>query len=223
MINKTNNAYSILIADDSETDVEILMAGIAAEDRVLTGVYRGKAVLEYVSKNIPDLILLDVMMPDMDGYEVCRILKQDARTTHIPIIFITGLADTNDVTKGLELGAVDYIVKPYNMTEVNARIKNHLALQQKHRKSLALLKNFATSISDAAIIMDENAALLEVFGNYNVYFPNLPEHCEDEKFFNYLPDYLNKQFTTALESVISTKENFEFETEVLANGKKCII
>ena len=123
-MNEKKSKYKILIADDSETDVEILMAGIENDERELIGVYRGRDVLKYVEQEIPDLILLDVIMPDMDGYQVCNLLKQDGRTTHIPIIFLTSLADTEDVTKGLELGAVDYIVKPYNVVEINARIKN---------------------------------------------------------------------------------------------------
>ena len=123
MNSKKKNQYKILIADDSGTDVEILMAGIADEERHLTAAYSGKEVLKYIKKEIPDLILLDVMMPDMDGYQVCKLLKKDIRTMHIPIMFLTSLADTEDVTKGLELGAVDYIVKPYNLTVINAKIK----------------------------------------------------------------------------------------------------
>ena len=218
-MNEKKSKYKILIADDSETDVEILMAGIENDERELIGVYRGRDVLKYVEQEIPDLILLDVIMPDMDGYQVCNLLKQDGRTTHIPIIFLTSLADTEDVTKGLELGAVDYIVKPYNVVEINARIKNQLDLQQGHKKSLNLLKNFASSISNAAIIMDEEAKILELFGDYRTYFPELPEQFIHTDFFEYLPIYLKKQFITALESVIETKENFEFETEIIASSR----
>lgn len=219
MNSKKKNQYKILIADDSETDVEILMAGIADEERHLTAAYSGKEVLKYIKKEIPDLILLDVMMPDMDGYQVCKLLKKDIRTMHIPIMFLTSLADTEDVTKGLELGAVDYIVKPYNLTVINAKIKNQLILQQGHKKSLALLKNFASSISDAAIIMNEKAEILELFGNYHVYFPEIPEQFININLLECLPKYLQKQFMIAIEAVINSEENFEFETEFIGANR----
>jgi signal transduction histidine kinase len=79
---------------------------------------------------MPDIILLDVMMPEMDGYEVCRRLKADERTEDIPVIFVTSLADAEDEARGLDLGAIDYITKPFNPAIVLARIKNHLALRE---------------------------------------------------------------------------------------------
>jgi len=81
----------------------------------------------------PDLILLDVMMPDMDGYEVCRRLKDDPRTARIPIIFVTAMTDTADEIKGLELGAVDYLTKPVNPPIVRARVNTHITLSQQSR------------------------------------------------------------------------------------------
>ncbi len=77
----------------------------------------------------PDLILLDIMMPEMDGYELCRILRQDPATAEIPVIFITALATADEETRGLDAGAVDYIVKPFNPAIVRARVRNHLALK----------------------------------------------------------------------------------------------
>ena len=78
----------------------------------------------------PDLILLDVMMPDMDGYEVCRLLKADPATQDVPIIFVTGLSETTDETRGLEAGAIDYITKPFVPAVVRMRVRNHLALRR---------------------------------------------------------------------------------------------
>lgn len=218
-----NNKYTILIADDSETDVELLSEGIASEERNLVNVFSGNAVLDYVEKDIPDLILLDVMMPDLDGYEVCSRLKQNSSTKHIPIIFLTSLTDTNDVAKGLELGAVDYIIKPYNLNEINARIKNHLALQKRHERSLELLKGFASSISDVAIMMEPDSKILEMFGNYSKYFPGIIKKDSRKKLVDILPDFLNKQFVIALETLLKTKEIFEFETEVVVEDQKCIL
>lgn len=218
-----NDKYTILIADDSETDVELLLEGVATEERNLVNVFSGNAVLEYVEKNIPDLILLDVMMPGLDGYEVCSRLKKNLNTRHIPIIFLTSLTDTDDIARGLELGAVDYIVKPYNLNEINARIKNHLDLQKRHEYSLALLKGFASSISDAAIMMEPDSKILEVFGNYSKYFPELTQKSSQQKLVDILPDFLNKQFLIALDTLLKTKEVFEFETEAVVEDQKCIL
>jgi diguanylate cyclase (GGDEF)-like protein len=90
----------------------------------------GQQVFDFVSKEKPDLILLDIMMPEIDGYEVCRILQQDETTRQIPIIFLTAKVEAADIVKGLEAGAVDYITKPFNTIELQARIKTHLELKK---------------------------------------------------------------------------------------------
>ncbi len=89
----------------------------------------GNAALAQVKENRPDLILLDVMMPMMDGYEVCSRLKSDPATSSIPVIFITALQESESITKGFNLGAVDYITKPFHIPELNARVDTHLSLR----------------------------------------------------------------------------------------------
>jgi diguanylate cyclase (GGDEF)-like protein len=93
-----------------------------------------------MSDEPPDLILLDIMMPEMDGYEVCRRLKADFRTKNIPVIFITAMNQEEDETKGLEIGAVDYITKPFSMAIVKARVRTHLELKR-HRDMLENLSS----------------------------------------------------------------------------------
>ncbi len=88
----------------------------------------GESALEAVDSEPPDIILLDIMMPEMDGYEVCRLLKSNSKTRNIPIIFLTAMSEVQNKTKGFELGAVDYITKPFETLEVKARVKTHLAL-----------------------------------------------------------------------------------------------
>ena len=88
----------------------------------------GESAIEQVDYALPDLILLDIMMPGIDGFETCRQLKANPRTQRLPIIFMTALSDPVDKVKGLELGAVDYITKPFQHEEVLARIKLHLNL-----------------------------------------------------------------------------------------------
>ncbi len=118
----------ILIVDDTKTNVDILIQALR-NDYKLGVALNGFKAIEYTKNNNPDLILLDIMMPDMDGFEVCERLKQDPETHDIPIIFITALEETHHKTKGFTIGAVDYITKPFDISEVKARVKTHLALK----------------------------------------------------------------------------------------------
>ncbi len=126
-MNKDTNAGHILIVDDNSTNIDILVHTL--RDKYQIGIAKnGKKALEYAFNYNPGLILLDIMMPDMDGYEVCKRLKEDERTRDIAVIFISAMNDVSDKTKGFELGAVDFITKPFNSAEVNARVKTHLSI-----------------------------------------------------------------------------------------------
>ncbi|MEI5637829.1 MULTISPECIES: response regulator [unclassified Pseudoalteromonas] len=117
----------ILAVDDEATNLQVLRQTLAAEYR-LKFAKSGELALELTSQERPDLILLDVMMPGMTGFEVCAKLKQNSRTAHIPIIFVTALSEEFDEAKGFELGAVDYITKPISPAITRARVKTHLSL-----------------------------------------------------------------------------------------------
>lgn len=121
----------ILIVDDQPENVKVLVQ--ALEDLYeLRVALNGPSALQFALATIPpDLILLDVVMPGMDGYEVCRRLKSDDKTRDIPVVFVTSLSDLEDETKGLELGAIDYITKPVRPPIVRVRVRNHLALKRK--------------------------------------------------------------------------------------------
>lgn len=119
----------ILIVDDTPQNIDVLRKFLALEGYRLSFATNGKKALEIVSRAQPDLILLDVMMPGMDGFETCRILKSKQETQNIPVIFLTALSDSHDKVKGFGLGAVDYITKPLQYEEVLARVANHLKLQ----------------------------------------------------------------------------------------------
>jgi len=125
---------AILIVDDTVANVDILVYALENDYDVMVAM-DGESALESVAEHRPDLILLDIMMPGMDGYEVCRRLKADAATSHIPIIFLTAMTEEQDEAKGLALGAVDYITKPFSPELVKARAKNQLELKM-HRDSL---------------------------------------------------------------------------------------
>ena len=128
----TQSPQKILIVDDSPANLEILGDLMSEEYEVLCSLSGGEG-LELALAEQPDLILLDVMMPFMDGYEVCRVLKGDPRTSEIPVIFVTALNHAEDETRGLELGAIDYVTKPINFPIVYARIRNHLARRRMER------------------------------------------------------------------------------------------
>lgn len=121
----------ILIVDDTPTNIQVLAEALRADYRVRVA-GSGKAAFEIIEKlGAPDLILLDVMMPVMDGYEVCRRLKQNPETQHVPVIFVTAKSEAVDEEYGLNLGAVDYIAKPFYLPIVSARVRNHINLKLK--------------------------------------------------------------------------------------------
>ncbi|MBP7864586.1 MAG: response regulator [Acidobacteria bacterium] len=121
----------ILMVDDIPQNLqvltEILMKGDAYEIAAAAG---GAEALEAVEELSPDLVLLDIMMPGMDGFEVCRRLKASPRARDIPIIFLTAMTQTADIVRGFEEGAVDYVTKPFNATELLARVRTHLQVRR---------------------------------------------------------------------------------------------
>ena len=122
---------STILAVDDTPDNLLLISGLLKDDYHVKVANGGERAIKIArSDNPPDLILLDIMMPDIDGYEVCRLLKADETTCHIPIIFLTAKTEVEDETHGLEIGAVDYITKPISPPIVLARVKTHLALKR---------------------------------------------------------------------------------------------
>jgi putative two-component system response regulator len=129
------DAATVLLVDDDPTNLKLLYETLQGERVKLVVARDGAAALKLARKARPSLVLLDVMMPEMDGYEVCRRMKADEATARIPVIFITALADDEDEAKGLRLGAVDYVTKPINPDLVRARVRIHLELER-HRNHL---------------------------------------------------------------------------------------
>jgi putative two-component system response regulator len=127
----------VLIVDDTEANIDILVDALADEYDVAVAM-DGLSALEIAAEDKPDLILLDIMMPGMSGYEVCEKLKADDETKGIPIVFLTAMTEEQDEAKGLALGAIDYVTKPFNPDLVKSRVKNHLTLKlhQDHLEDL---------------------------------------------------------------------------------------
>ena len=120
----------VLVVDDEPMNINLLVELLKPHYKVMAAKNGELALKAAKSTAPPDLVLLDIMMPEMDGYEVCRRLKEDRETKDIPVVFVTAMGETDDETKGLELGAVDYITKPISPPIVLARVKTHLALRQ---------------------------------------------------------------------------------------------
>lgn len=125
MESKTNNDI-VLVVDDSPDALSLINDALENAGLDVLVALEGKQALTIAQRIRPDVILLDAVMPVMDGFETCRNLKQIADLSDIPVIFMTGLSDTDDIVKGLEVGGVDYLVKPINPAELIARMKVHL-------------------------------------------------------------------------------------------------
>ena len=131
---------TLLIVDDSVENLQLLTSLLKESYKIKVAKVGEKAIEIARQFPRPDLILLDVMMPGMTGFEVCEVLKGDPETQTIPIIFLTALSEAADETKGFQLGGADFIIKPFNPDIVRARIKTHIDLQMERRKSESLLK-----------------------------------------------------------------------------------
>jgi diguanylate cyclase (GGDEF)-like protein/PAS domain S-box-containing protein len=151
----------ILLVDDAPTNLN-LMASILHRDYQIKMAANGLLALELAHQTpLPDLILLDISMPEMDGYEVCRRLKSDALTRDIPVIFVSASSDIESQRIGLELGAVDYIIKPIIPELIKLRIRNHLAYKQQF-EHLQLTEKIFENTTEGIIITDATGAILEV-------------------------------------------------------------
>lgn len=119
----------VLVVDDNPTNLDILVDTLSSEYRL--GVAKsGARAIAYVQAHQPDLVLLDIMMPEMDGYDVCLHLKQAPETRDVPVIFITAMNEAGQVAHGFEVGAVDYVTKPFHASEVLARVRTHLSIKE---------------------------------------------------------------------------------------------
>jgi class 3 adenylate cyclase len=161
----------ILIVDDEPINLKVL-AAILEDDYEVCEASNGREALSFARESTPDLILLDVMMPGIDGYEVCRKLKDDPATKDIPVIFLTSKTEVEDETEGFLAGAVDYIAKPYNPVIVKARVNTHIALVEQHRITERLLSN---TLPQRIIqqLKDTGEAKSESFENASLLFADI--------------------------------------------------
>ena len=138
----------VLVVDDAEINIDALVETLG-DEYIVRGAVDGASALRSIRKSLPDLILLDIRMPDMDGFEVCQLVQEDPTTRGIPIIFLTGLTEDVDEARGLELGAVDYITKPFNPAVVKVRVRNHLQLKAHRDRLEALVEQRTHELAEA--------------------------------------------------------------------------
>jgi CheY-like chemotaxis protein len=147
----STTGMKVLIVDDNHFNIDVLRETLESFDLEISIATNGKIAVDVVPRLLPDLILLDIMMPEMNGYEVCRSLKANPLTENIPIIFVTAKSQPEDIQSGFSLGCVDYILKPFNHMEVQARVKSHLKI----RKLLILKEVWLTQLETARQELEE--------------------------------------------------------------------
>ncbi len=150
------NKSKILVADDIKQNVKLLRVILTASEYDVIEAYDGEEALEKAKTENPDLILLDVMMPRLTGYEVCQRLRADTVTKNIPIVMITALHEMNDRIKGIEAGADDFISKPFNKAELLARVKSLLRMRQSAAKKgeATVLDTILSDLAEGVVVAD---------------------------------------------------------------------
>ena len=156
MITESKKRDVALIVDDSPETLRLLTDALDGAGMTVMVALDGAAAMRIVDQITPDIVLLDAVMPGLDGFETCRRLKRDAGLDHVPIIFMTGLAETEHIVRGLEAGGVDYVTKPIAVEEMLARIRVHLAnarLTQSARAALDVSGRYLLAVNSEGKIM----------------------------------------------------------------------
>ena len=156
-----DSANTILVVDDDAASLSALFECLRrASYRVLVA-QDGASALERAVNGKPALILLDVMMPDIDGFETCRRLKRNASTADIPVLFLTALSETNEKVRGFEAGAVDYLTKPFQWEEVLARVRTHLSLRAAERALVDANRTLEARVAERTAELESSLAELD--------------------------------------------------------------
>ncbi|MCP5107856.1 MAG: response regulator [bacterium] len=167
------DAVSILIVDDVPQNIQVLVNIFKEKNFKISVAADGAKALKIVREVAPDLILLDIMMPGMDGFQVCEQLKASDETKNIPVIFLTARTDTRDIVKGFELGAVDYVTKPFNKAELLARVHTHLELRKAQREIITLEQKNAALAMAVTANHEINQPLTVLQGNLEIYLTSI--------------------------------------------------
>lgn len=179
MITDKDKTESILIVDDETKNIQLLGSLLSEKSYEIEIAMNGSEALNWLEERSFDLILLDIMMPGMDGYEVCRRIKSNPNSKNIPVIFLTAKTETDDIIKAFETGAADYVQKPFKTLELLSRIRNHLTIghQRKELEKLNASKDKFFSI----ISHDLRSPFNTLFGMIELFNDDLLESPEDLK------------------------------------------
>ena len=203
-----NGSFRVLIVDDTLENIQVLGTILRDQDYQINVAKDGAQALDSVKRVRPDLILLDVMMPVMDGFEACTKLKQDPETRDIPVIFLTAKVEMEDVLHGFELGAVDYVTKPFNSSELLSRVNTHLQLKAARERleelAVKLSRYLSPQIYDSIfsgerdVKIETNHKYLTVFFSDIVGFTPKVEAMGHLELSEWLNSYLNEMALIAL-------------------------
>ena len=152
----------VLVVDDTPANIDVLRKMLSDEGYEISIALNGENALTLVEKSRPDLILLDVMMPGIDGFETCKRLKENSKTRGIPIIFVTAKTEVEDIVRGFQLGSVDYIAKPFKREEVISRVQTHLKIEQLLQERESMNKQ----------LLQQNDELVESQNQYRIILEN---------------------------------------------------
>jgi len=193
----------VLVVDDSPNTLRMLTDAIEGAGMTVLVALDGEQALSLIERITPDVILMDAVMPGLDGFEICRRLKRNPALSHVPIIFMTGLSETGDIIKGLDAGGVDYVTKPIAPDELLARIRVHLSnarISQSARAALDASGRFLLAANRAGRILwstPQAAKLLSaIFPDYNPEAYALPAHVQE-----WLHQYADRKSPSTSEGV----------------------
>ncbi|MCP5046109.1 MAG: response regulator [bacterium] len=179
-----NKKTLILIIDDNSQNLRVLGNILRENGYGLVVAKSGPQGLKFLHREKPELILLDIMMPQIDGYQVCETIKSDPLTKHIPVIFLTARTDTQSIVKGFDVGAVDYVTKPFQAAELLARVKTHIDLKRT-REEVKQLKEILPICCMCKKVRDDEGFWHQV----EVYFKR---HAKTDFSHGYCPDCFKK-------------------------------
>jgi DNA-binding NarL/FixJ family response regulator len=186
MVAKVEPRNIVLVVDDSPNTLRMLTDAIEGAGMTVLVALEGEQALALIDRITPDVILMDAVMPGLDGFEICRRLKRHSALSHVPIIFMTGLSETEDIIKGLNAGGVDYVTKPIVPDELLARIRVHLAnarIAQSARAALDASGRFLLAANRAGRILwstpQASRLLGTVFAGFQTEGHTLPDHVRD--------------------------------------------
>jgi len=191
---------TVLIVDDTPRNINVLANVLSREGHLISAATSGKQAFTIIEKIVPDLILLDIMMPEMDGFEVCRRLKASPKTSNIPIIFLTAKTESEDIVTGFEMGAVDYVTKPFTASVLVARVRTHLDLkmiQERQAKTITSLEEALAKVkllSGLVPICAHCKKIRDDKGYWNQIEVYISEHSEADFSHGICPDCVHELY-----------------------------